>query len=122
MRHLHRLRLAYDRIAQGQKARRSAQDARQVPRAADHRYARHSGPRQARGLLRSPRLPRAREVRHAGLAHPQIRPRERGTDGKHRMTHPPTPKPEPPTPNRVVAALKKVYDPEMPVNIYELGL
>jgi len=24
--------------------------------------------------------------------------------------------------NRVIAALKKVYDPEMPVNIYELGL
>jgi len=24
--------------------------------------------------------------------------------------------------DRVIAALKKVYDPEMPVNIYELGL
>lgn len=24
--------------------------------------------------------------------------------------------------NQVIAALKKVYDPEMPVNIYELGL
>jgi metal-sulfur cluster biosynthetic enzyme len=23
---------------------------------------------------------------------------------------------------KVIAALKKVYDPEMPVNIYELGL
>ena len=24
--------------------------------------------------------------------------------------------------NQIIAALKKVYDPEMPVNIYELGL
>src|SRR5258706_9067720 len=52
-------------------------------------------------------------MRYAGMAHAAVRARRRSRrTGEHRMTlH-----------DQVIAALKKVYDPEMPVNIYELGL
>src|SRR5689334_18435794 len=51
-------------------------------------------------------------MRHAGVAHSEIRAHRRGGAGFHRMT----------LKDQIVAAFKKVYDPEMPVNIYELGL
>src|SRR5438045_8744014 len=51
-------------------------------------------------------------MRHAGVAHSDIRAdRGRGA-GEHRMD----------LKDQMIAAFKKVYDPEMPVNIYELGL
>ncbi|MBZ5725810.1 MAG: SUF system Fe-S cluster assembly protein [Acidobacteriia bacterium] len=46
------------------------------------------------------------------MAHPEIGPQRHGRAGIHRMN----------LRDQVIAALKKVYDPEMPVNIYELGL
>ncbi|MBV8728565.1 MAG: SUF system Fe-S cluster assembly protein [Acidobacteriia bacterium] len=49
-------------------------------------------------------------MRHARLAHPEIRSPRLPGNSDHRMKE------------RVIAALKTVYDPEMPVNIYELGL
>jgi FeS assembly SUF system protein len=51
-------------------------------------------------------------MRHPGLAHAEIRPDELGRTCIYRMS----------LKDQVVAALKKVYDPEMPINIYELGL
>jgi len=51
-------------------------------------------------------------VRHSGVAHLAVRAQRYRRDGEHRMS----------LREDIVAALKKVYDPEMPVNIYELGL
>src|SRR5579863_6071712 len=52
-------------------------------------------------------------MRHACLAHHDQRPASRaGTGLDRRMT----------LKDQVVGALRKVFDPEMPVNIYELGL
>src|SRR5690349_24816754 len=52
-------------------------------------------------------------MRDAGVAHAEVRVDQgSGGAGDHRMT----------LRDQVIAALKKVYDPEMPVNIYELGL
>src|SRR5215469_13121280 len=49
---------------------------------------------------------------HPGLAHLEIGPGRLGRNGDYGMN----------LRNSVIAALRKVYDPEMPVNIYELGL
>src|SRR5689334_14729897 len=49
-------------------------------------------------------------MRHFGLAHPEIGPQWLRRRDFHRMK------------DQIIAALRKVYDPEMPVNIYELGL
>src|SRR5262245_23946724 len=51
-------------------------------------------------------------MRHAGLAHPEERTQRISRGRHHRMS----------LKDQIVAALRKVYDPEMPVNIYELGL
>jgi FeS assembly SUF system protein len=52
-------------------------------------------------------------VRDAGVAHIEIGIDRWGLGARqHRMT----------LKDQIIAALKKVYDPEMPVNIYELGL
>src|SRR4029077_6689251 len=86
---------------------------REVPRAPDHRYRRQPGPRQTSRFLRRARLSGARQVCHPGLAYIEIRIDRRAyRAGKHRMT----------LKDQIIAAFKKVYDPEMPVNIYELGL
>ena len=73
------------------------------------------GPGQAGGLLRRARLSGAREMRHAGLAHAEIGAERRGRTPVDYRTNELSK-------DQVIAALKKVYDPEMPVNIYELGL
>ena len=67
-------------------------------------------PRQAGGLLRRARISGARQVRHAGLAHVEIRADRRGRGGIHRMRE------------KIIAALSKVFDPEIPMDIYNLGL
>src|SRR6516165_7039331 len=51
-------------------------------------------------------------MRHARVAHAEVGPEQCRRDGNHGMS----------LKDQVVGALKKVYDPEMPVNIYELGL
>ncbi len=54
--------------------------ARRVSRTAHHRCPGCEGSRQARGLLRRARLSRAREVRHAGVAHVEIGARTTQTE------------------------------------------
>src|SRR5260370_4933254 len=117
MRHLHGFGVLDDRKSQGQNARGSAQAAGEVPRIADHRYGRQPGLGQTGGLLRRARLPGARQVRHAGVAYVEICAEQRDCRaGKHGMN------PGMSLKDQIIAAFKKVYDPEMPVNIYELGL
>ena len=57
----------------GKTPRGSAQAAREIPRTADHRYRRQQGSGQAGRLLRRARLSGARQVRHPGVAHAEIR-------------------------------------------------
>src|SRR5207253_414496 len=66
--------VADDGELEGQEPGRGAEAARQIPRAADYRYAGDEGSRQAGGLLRGPRLSGAREVRDAGMAYVEIGP------------------------------------------------
>src|SRR5262249_6372069 len=68
------------------------------------------------GVLRRARLPGAREVRHAGLAHVEIGAEQQQRNCQHGVSTGMSVKDD------VIKALKRVYDPEMPVNIYELGL
>src|SRR5436305_861380 len=49
---------------------------------------------------------------HSGVAHAEIGVGQYGRTGEHGMN----------LKDQIVAALRTVYDPEMPVNIYELGL
>src|SRR5437773_12421393 len=61
-------------------------------------------------------------MRHAGMAYAQSRfERRRRTDFNGGQDLSPSVNPSE-LRDRVVAALRTVYDPEMPVNIYELGL
>src|SRR5580700_3309899 len=49
-------------------------------------------------------------MRHAGLAHIENRPNQRRRGGIHRMR------------DKIIAALSKIFDPEIPMDIYSLGL
>ena len=94
-------------------------------------------PRQAGRLLRRPRVPVARQVRQPRLAHPARRARRARTS----RSAPSSARPDPEAWSRraaravmsdpvaaltlqpkIIDAICSVYDPEIPVNIWELGL
>ena len=110
LRHFHRVGIVDDREREGQIAPGGRRFDGALPRSVDHRKAAVGQAGKADRILRRARISGARQMRYAGLAYIEVGSDRRERNGVHRMR------------DKIITALRTVRDPEIPMNIWDMGL